>query len=149
VVDVNKTLESFEADHDFDIFVSYAREDEPRVEAIANYLADVGFRVFWDPRLNDFTPYKESLENHLDSCRYVLVCWSDSAVQSKWVKWEAQIALEAKKYLPITLDDTRPENDNGFHIRSIKNWHPTFRPREMKELSLNLARELGKEHTRL
>ena len=36
-----------------------------------------------------------------------------------------------------------PVEDHGYHIRSLKNWHPVVRPRELQELAENVARKTG------
>ncbi len=125
-----------------DVFISYSRDQSGQAEMLANYLSDVGFRVFWDPEIDDFSKWNQFLQRKIDECSVIVVCWSKSAIRSKWVNWEADLARQAGKYLPITFDGDRPYGDSEYQIRSLRNWHASIRPREAQALAKSIAHRL-------
>jgi len=90
------------------LFVSYAREDRPRAEPMVGMLRAAGFDVFWDQSLPAGVDWAEFLDAKLDSAHCLLVLWTPSSVASRWVRTEANEALQKDKLLPVLLDDVRP-----------------------------------------
>lgn len=90
------------------LFVSYAREDRPRAEPMVDMLRAAGFDVFWDQSLPAGVDWAEFLDAKLDSAHCLLVLWTPSSVASRWVRTEANEALQKDKLLPVLLDDVRP-----------------------------------------
>ena len=92
-----------------DIFISYAREDETRVKALAAEFERLGWSVWSDRKIGASAEYDIKIEQELDSTSCVIVVWSRSSVQSKWVRAEAGAADEQGKLIPISFEaDVRP-----------------------------------------
>ncbi|WP_083919365.1 toll/interleukin-1 receptor domain-containing protein [Methylosinus sp. LW4] len=91
-----------------DVFVSYAREDAESIRKIVDALRLLGVSVWSDARIGVGAHWDEELEEHLGRSRAVLVCWSASAVKSKWVKAEASHALDHDKLVPCFLEICKP-----------------------------------------
>jgi adenylate cyclase len=87
-----------------DIFVSYRREDRPRVLPIVEALEALGWSVWWDTRLQAGAEWDAIIEAELEKAKCILVVWSESAVQSRWVRTEAHIGMERNCLVPIRLD---------------------------------------------
>ena len=132
-----------------DIFISYSRAQSAQVEALANYLSEVGFSVFWDPQIDDFSKFKDYLTKKIEETNVFLVCWSKEAIASEWVNWEAEFAGTLnKKIVGITLDGDRPQgNFAESQIRSLRNWDSLIRPRQAQELAYSIADKLS-HHSR-
>jgi formylglycine-generating enzyme len=88
-----------------DIFLSYAREDLPRVKPIVDALAGRGWSVWWDPGIKPGETWDEVIEAELDQARCVIVLWSRQSVQSRWVRTEADEGQRRGVLIPALLDD--------------------------------------------
>ena len=75
------------------VFVSYASEDRPRIASLANALEEEGWSVWWDRTIPPGKSFDEVIEQALDAAGCVIVVWTESAVQSRWVKTEAEEGL--------------------------------------------------------
>ena len=71
------------------VFVSYARQDEPQAKRVAEALRSLGYSVWRDDELPAHRPYSEVIEERLKSAKAVLVLWSAAASGSQWVRAEA------------------------------------------------------------
>jgi TIR domain/FHA domain len=91
-----------------EIFVSYSREDRDRSHALATFLSDRGFRVWWDDHLQIARPFDEQLEEQIKHARVVIVLWSNHSVKSQWVRAEAGVALERGVLAPVFIDRVEP-----------------------------------------
>lgn len=91
-----------------DLFISYAREDKPRAEALANALAGHGYDVFWDSEIPPGKSWADYLEGKLRQCKAMLVLWSNQSVSSQWVREEARVGRDAGKLIPVLLDNASP-----------------------------------------
>lgn len=90
-----------------DIFISYAREDLPRVEPLANALEATGWSVWWDPLIDPGTTFSMAIEEALKSTRCVIVVWSNSSVASSWVLDEASDGADRQILLPVLFEEVR------------------------------------------
>src|SRR5688572_20993814 len=91
-----------------DVFVSYARPDEPHAVRVAEALRSQGFGVWRDDELPAHRAYSDEIEERLKSAKAVVVLWSAKAAKSEWVRAEADVARAAGKLVQATLDGTIP-----------------------------------------
>ncbi len=91
-----------------DVFVSYAREDEPRIARLAHALEGTGKTVFWDHRIPAGKPWRSWIGQALKSARCVVVVWTRSSVESEWVITEAEEARRRSVLVPVLLDRVDP-----------------------------------------
>ena len=91
-----------------DIFLSYARADQARIEPIAAALEQAGYSVWWDRHIEGGSQFSKDIEKQIEEARAVIVIWSAASVESEWVRDEAAIARDADKLVPVTLDATLP-----------------------------------------
>lgn len=87
-----------------DVFISYAREDRTRAQALAQALEARGLTVWWDREIPAGRQFDEVIEQQLDAARCAVVLWSSSSAVSKWVKAEAGEALQQDKLVPALLE---------------------------------------------
>jgi hypothetical protein len=92
-----------------DVFVSYAREDEPQARSVAEALRTHGYHVWRDEDLPAHRPYAEVIEERLNSARAVVVLWSTEAIKSHWVRAEADTARALGTLVQVSLDGTIPK----------------------------------------
>jgi uncharacterized membrane protein YhaH (DUF805 family) len=88
-----------------DVFVSYAREDLPRVRPLVGLLEAQGWSVFWDRQILPGQQWSSLIEEKLLRAKAVLVVWSHKSVRSEWVKAEAMAAREHGTLVPVRIDD--------------------------------------------
>lgn len=91
-----------------DVFISYAREDLPRIKPIVTVLQSMGWSVWWDRTILPGQVFEDVIRKALESARCVVVAWSVHAVDSDWVKAEAEDARQKRILVPCLLDDVRP-----------------------------------------
>jgi len=91
-----------------DVFISYARADQPVSAALCELLDSEGWDVWYDQELRAGERWEDSLLRVLEEAKVVVVLWSESALRSPWVAREAQLALDAGKLVPAVIDDSMP-----------------------------------------
>ena len=91
-----------------DVFVSYARTDEPRAQQVADALREAGYRVWRDDELPAHRAYADVINERLTSAKAVVVLWSAEAAKSHWVRAEADSARVAGTLVQATLDGSVP-----------------------------------------
>src|SRR5512133_256929 len=87
-----------------DIFVSYAREDRPKVQLLAEAFEGRGWSVWWDRQLSAGQHFERLIETQLKAARCVVVLWSAAAVESDWVQDEAAYARDRQRLVPAWLE---------------------------------------------
>jgi len=87
-----------------DIFISYAREDRSRVQPLAKSLEEQEWSVFWDPTIPAGKTWREVISDNLKNARSVIVVWSKTSVESRWVQEEADWGLERNILVPIFIE---------------------------------------------
>ncbi|MEM8696515.1 MAG: toll/interleukin-1 receptor domain-containing protein [Pseudomonadota bacterium] len=107
-----------------DIFLSYARKNRDRVAAIADGLSDGGYDLWWDTALKAGDNYALKIEQALDATKSVVVCWSQQAKESLWVRAEATEALDNDKLIQLKLDESRmPLPFNILNMIAFDGWN--------------------------
>ena len=91
-----------------DIFVSYARSDEPVAERVAAALRGEGYEVWRDDELPAHRSYADVIDERLRSAKAVIVLWSAEAAKSQWVRAEADLARASGTLVQAVLDGIIP-----------------------------------------
>ena len=87
-----------------DIFISYSHRDAQRVQELVDLLRNRGWTVWYDERIQVGAEFDTAIENALEQAKCAVVVWSENACRSAWVRAEAELALDAQKYLPVCID---------------------------------------------
>ena len=90
----------------FDIFISYARPTAPKAQRIADALKALGYSVWIDDELPVHRAYGDVIQEHLRAAKAVVAVWSADAVQSEWMRSEANRGREERKLVQLSLDGT-------------------------------------------
>ena len=90
-------------DDTLDIFISYKREERKTAAALAERLEDIGYRVYYDVRLEVGGDFADELDSKLRIARLAVVLWSTAAANSDWVRNEARFARDLGIYHPVIL----------------------------------------------
>lgn len=109
-----------------DVFISYAREDQPRAEQLAAAIAVKGWTVWWDRRIQVGKSFSRVIDAELDAARCVLVLWSRKSVESDWVLTEAAEGAQRKILVPVAVEaDVRiPLEFRRLQTANLIGWRP-------------------------
>lgn len=91
-----------------DVFISYAHEDHAFVRMMTPALEAEGFSVWWDHTIPPGKTWDGVIAAGIAEARCCIVLWSKHSVASDWVKEEATIAKDHKKFLPVQIDGSEP-----------------------------------------
>src|ERR1700745_722278 len=87
-----------------DIFISYASEDRPKAQVLADSLSTRGWSVWWDRKIPLGKSFDEIIEKALAESKSVIVLWSRNSVGSEWVRNEASEAKRRGILIPVFLE---------------------------------------------
>ncbi len=116
-----------------DIFLSYSRDDRPRIEPLVETLTREGFDVWWDTRISSGTEFSKEIEQVLNQAKVVIVAWSASSVKSLWVADEASVGLQKGNLIPVCIDNVEPRL--GFRQIQTINLSDRLPPRASTDIS--------------
>ena len=91
-----------------EIFISYARVDRERAQALAGALDREGWSTWWDRDIPPGRTFDEVIEEALTAAKCVIVLWSRDSVRSEWVKAEASDAARRRILVPVLVDGVMP-----------------------------------------
>ena len=91
-----------------DIFLSYARADQAKIEKLAAALEEAGYSLWWDKHIKGGKAFGKDIEAAIAEAKAVIVAWSAASVQSEWVLDEASYGRDNNKLVPVRLDDIPP-----------------------------------------
>jgi len=89
------------------IFLSYAREDQPQARLLANALERRGWSVWWDRHIPHGQDFRAYTQRELDSAACVVVLWSTASVDSQFVRDEASEGLNGR-LVPALIEGVKP-----------------------------------------
>ena len=90
------------------IFISYARVDRPRAEALAKALEAHGWSVWWDWKIPAGKTFRQVIQEQLDRASCVIVLWSAKSVTRTWVIEEAAEGAQRGILVPALIENVRP-----------------------------------------
>ena len=126
-----------------DVFISYARTDRERIEALAATLEAHGHAAWWDRQILGGDDFVANIERELDTARAVIVAWSSAGSASHWVRDEAQVAANAGKLVAISLDGSLPPMGfRQFHAIDFSHWQGQADDEALQALTRAVAARL-------
>jgi hypothetical protein len=123
-----------------DVFISYAREDRPKVESLANALGSHGWTVWWDSRISGGQSWRKEIQEALRKANCVVVLWSRASVESPWVLTEAEEGRKREILIPAMLEDVEiPFGFGEIHALNLVNWREAEPHQGFDELVRDIA----------
>ncbi|MFM7379413.1 MAG: toll/interleukin-1 receptor domain-containing protein [Erythrobacter sp.] len=132
-----------------DVFISYSRADQNQVVMLARKVMDEGYQVWWDQDLPPHLSYGDVITAKISEVRAAVVVWSETAVQSEWVRAEADFARNQKKLIQVASHGVIPPMPfNQIQCASLSGWggepdHPGW-----EKVKASLAALCGEDETR-
>jgi hypothetical protein len=92
-----------------EVFISYARQDGPRVEPIVARLEAAGVRVWLDREsITGGAAWAAEIVRGIKGCKLLILMCTDAAMRSRAVQQEIQLAWKYQRpYLPLLLEPTK------------------------------------------
>ncbi len=90
------------------VFLSYAREDRPKAQAIVSALEAQDLTVWWDGLVEGGHEFADKIEQALSSSDVVVVLWSPASIHSHWVRDEAATGRDRGRLVPVTVENAEP-----------------------------------------
>jgi adenylate cyclase len=107
-----------------DVFVSYAREDEPRARELSDALRTRGYRVWRDEEIPAHRAYADVIQERLKDAKAVVVMWSAAASRSHWVRSEADAARHLGTLIQVSIDASVPPMPfDQIQCADLSNWN--------------------------
>jgi hypothetical protein len=108
-----------------DIFISYAHEDEGRIQPLARALEDRGWSVFWDRRIPAGETWQSHIGKALGDAKCVIVAWSSHSIDSSWVYEEADDGKQRGILVPVLLEPVKPPiGFRTIQAAHLSDWQP-------------------------
>ena len=87
-----------------DVFLSYGHNDVATARRFAEGFERAGVSVWWDATLHSGDSFDAAIEAALRSAKAVVVLWSATSVQSRWVRAEATLADRLNTLIPVMIE---------------------------------------------
>ena len=127
-----------------DIFISYARPDEPIAERVAEALRAEGHQVWRDDDLPAHRAYADVIEERLGAAKAVVVLWSKEAVKSQWVRAEADSARSMGTLIQASIDGSVPPLPfNQIQCADLDGWEAAGETPGWRKLAASVAALAG------
>ncbi len=126
-----------------DIFISYARENRPQAERIAEALAR-DWSVWWDPIIPAGQIFRKVIREEIDKARCMVVLWSSTSVESAWVLDEASLGKRRGILVPVRIEAVEPPLGFGeVHTADLTGWNGDTSAQDFRRLCQDLTALLG------
>jgi adenylate cyclase len=106
-----------------DVFVSYARSDKKRVAPLVAALEAQGWSVWWDTEIATGQEFDRQISAQLRAAAAVVVVWTPTSVESRWVRGEARDAADRGVLVPVRFDAADlPIDVRAIHTTDLDGW---------------------------
>ena len=127
-----------------DIFLSYGHADEVLARCFSEGLERAGFSVWWDSSIRSGEAFDAAIERELAGASAVVVLWSKTSVQSRWVRAEATLAERHKTLVPVMIEACqRPIMFELTHTADLSHWRGTDDDKTWQALVVELRQRVA------
>jgi adenylate cyclase len=129
-----------------DVFVSYARSDRARVAPLVAAIEAKGWSVWWDPAICPGQEFDRQIAAELKIAAAVLVVWTPSSVESRWVRGEAREGAERGILVPVRFERAElPIDVRTFHTTDFDDWEEDPRSPQVQEVIRALGAMIARQ----
>jgi adenylate cyclase len=127
-----------------DIFVSYSRQDKTLVAPLVAALESEGWSIWWDPEITPGEEFDSLISRELERARALVVVWTPSSVDSRWVRGEARDAADRGVLVPIRFQNAKlPIDFRAVHTIDLDQWGGDAQGAAFRGLCRALEGKLG------
>jgi len=127
-----------------DIFISYAHEDRPRAQTLAQTLEHHRWSIFWDRTIPAGKTWRETIGKELANARCVVVLWSNASIKSDWVQEEADDAKQRGILIPVLIENVEPPiGFRSVQAAHLENWTGTESTQPFQGLIADIGALIG------
>jgi len=131
-----------------DVFVSYARSDRARVVPIVAAIEAKGWSVWWDPEIDPGQEFDRQIATELKAAAAVLVVWTPTSVESRWVRGEAREGADRGILVPLRFESANlPIDVRALHTTDFDDWNEDPQSSQGQELLRALGAVLARQGT--
>lgn len=114
-----------------DVFVSYKREERPRIAPLVEQIRTGGLDVWIDAKARVSASFIVEINRALEGCSCAVVFWSRASITSNWVLSESYVAYEQEKLIPVLLDNVAvPAPFNLLQAVDFTRWSGSYKAQE-------------------
>ncbi|MES2903716.1 MAG: TIR domain-containing protein [Pseudomonadota bacterium] len=129
-------------------FLSYARTDAAKARSIASALEKAGHSIWWDHRIKSGSQFSKEIEVALNAADAVIVLWSESSIDSAWVRDEAAAGRDSGRLIPVQIDKSAPPlGFRQYQGIDLSCWNGRGKAREFQALLGAIETMKGGEET--
>jgi len=129
-----------------DVFVSYARSDKARVAPLVAAIEARGWSVWWDPEIAAGQEFDRQIATELKSAAAVVVVWTPTSVESRWVRGEARDAADRGVLVPVRFDAAElPIDVRAIHTTNLDGWGENPASAAVQELLRSLGAMINRQ----
>jgi hypothetical protein len=107
-----------------DIFISYSQVDRDLAEALAAFLTESGYEVWWDSKLVGGETFRRQILMQLEMAKGAVVIWTPSSVKSDFVIDESEQAQRDRKLVATRVESLNiseiPLGFRGLHTIPVR-----------------------------
>src|SRR5215475_1973633 len=127
-----------------DVFLSYASEDRPRAQQIAEALRTRGWSVWWDRTIPAGKRFEDVIDNALKQARSIVVLWSKVSITKDWVLEEAEEGRERQIFIPVFIADVVPPRGfRRYQAADLTDWNGEPNAAALLKLFSDTAEVIG------
>jgi TIR domain/Sel1 repeat len=127
-----------------DIFISYAHEDRPRAQVLAQTLEGQRWSIFWDRTIPIGKTWRDTIGKELGNARCVIVLWSKTSIESGWVQEEADDAKRRGILVPVLIENAQPPiGFRSIQTADLVDWDATEPTEAFRRLIFDIAALVG------
>jgi TolB-like protein/Tfp pilus assembly protein PilF len=131
-----------------EVFLSYGHDDAATAQLYAQAFEREGLTVWWDTSLRSGQAFDAAIEEALKRAKAVVVLWSKTSVQSRWVRAEATLAEKRGSLVPVMIESCDlPIMFQLTHTADLGHWRGAPEDAVWRAL-LAEVRRFVKEHAR-
>jgi formylglycine-generating enzyme len=123
-----------------DVFLSYASSDRERIKPLVKALTDLGWSVWWDPKIRPGEIWDQVIESELEAARCVVVVWTSDSVAKLWVRTEAEEGRRRGILVPVLLEEARiPLAFRHLQSANLARWAGEMDHAQFEQLAESIA----------
>jgi adenylate cyclase len=128
-----------------DVFVSYSRSDKARVAPLVAAIEAKGWTVWWDPEICPGQEFDRQIAAELKIAAAVVVVWTSTSVESRWVRGEAREGAERGILVPVRFERADlPIDVRTLHTTDFDDWGEDPRSPQAQEVMRALGTIIGR-----